>query len=94
MNKKRAHKIRTVAVNDRGQIVIPDDIRRDLEISGNSTLVLIERGGEILLKKESEVLSAMGDDSFWKSISRETMKRAWDKDDDVWDEIARNDMRE
>ena len=94
MNKKRTHKIRTVAVNDRGQIVIPDDIRRDLEISGNSTLVLIEREGEILLKKESEVLSAMGEDSFWKSVSRETMKRAWGKDDDVWDEIARNDMHE
>ncbi|MBI2971679.1 MAG: AbrB/MazE/SpoVT family DNA-binding domain-containing protein [Candidatus Aenigmarchaeota archaeon] len=83
-------KIRTVSVNGRGQIVIPDDIRKDFGISEASTLVLIERTDEIVLKREADVLEAVYDeDKFWKSLSRGTMKRAWGKEDAIWDKIYR-----
>ena len=82
MNKR----IRTVIVNERGQIVIPEEVRKDFEISKGSTLVLIERNKELLLKKESDVLERIEDeDMFWKFLSRESLKRAWSKEDDVWD---------
>ncbi|MBI2664861.1 AbrB/MazE/SpoVT family DNA-binding domain-containing protein [Candidatus Woesearchaeota archaeon] len=82
MNKR----IRTVIVNERGQIVIPEEVRKDFEISKGSTLVLIERSKELLLKKESDVLeSIQEEDKFWRSLSRESLKRAWSKEDDIWD---------
>ena len=82
MNKR----IRTVIVNERGQIVIPEEVRKDFEISKGSTLVLIEGEKELLLKKESDVLKIIEDEGkFWKSLSRESLKRAWSKEDDVWD---------
>ncbi len=52
-------KIRAVIVNDRGQIVIPDDIRTDLGIEAGSALVLIQKGNEITMKKESDFLRRM-----------------------------------
>ena len=90
MNSTNSKRIRTVIVNDRGQIVIPEEVRKDFGIDKASTLVLIERKKEILLRKESDVLERLEeDDKFWKSLSRESLKRAWSKEDAVWDKIYR-----
>ena len=48
---KMIKKIRTVKVNERGQIVIPEEIRNDLGIKESSILVVIEENNEIVLKK-------------------------------------------
>ena len=81
-------------VYDRGQLVIPDDIRKDFGIKGNTTLVMIEREGELVIKKEYEVLHAIeGETAFWREFSRESLKRMWGKEDAVWDKIAKNDLR-
>jgi len=50
-------RIRTVTMSERGQIVIPEDMRKDLRLSGKEALVLIERGNELLMRKESDVAS-------------------------------------
>lgn len=80
-------KIRTVSVNERGQIVIPEDIRKDFGIGANSTLVMIERDGEIVIKKEKDVIAAIDEDKFWRTVSRSALERAWSKEDEVWDKI-------
>lgn len=70
--------------------MIPEDIRKDFGIGKNSTLVLIERKKELLIKKEDDVLGKIEEaeeDGHWKSISREAFKRAWSEEDDVWDKI-------
>ncbi|MBI2144465.1 AbrB/MazE/SpoVT family DNA-binding domain-containing protein [Candidatus Woesearchaeota archaeon] len=77
--------MRTVNVNDRGQLVIPEDIRKDLGIEGATTLVMIKKEGELLLKKESEVLGTLDDDEFWRAVTFTTMKKAWTSEDKVWD---------
>lgn len=82
-------KLRTVNISNRGQLVVPEDIRKDLGIKGEATLVLIEKHGEIVLKKESDVLRALEEDIFWKRLSEETMKRAWFKEDEIWDDIVK-----
>lgn len=91
MNNK---KIRTVSVNERGQIVIPEDIRKDLGIEGATTLVMIEKNGEIVIRKESEVLAVLDEDVFWKGVAKKTLERAWNKEDEIWDKIARKDLNE
>lgn len=81
-------KMRTVNVNERGQLVIPEDIRRDFGIREGSTLVMIERQKEIVLIKESDALEAMGQEGrFWKTLSQEAMKSAWSREDEIWDKI-------
>ena len=90
MNDKKS-RIRTVNVNERGQIVIPEDIRKDLGIVDSTTLVMIEKDGEILIRKENDVLLALDDDSFWRSVAKESLKRAWNKEDNAWDKIAKKD---
>ena len=89
MNKTNIkEKIRTVNISNRGQLVVPEDIRKDLGIKGEATLVLIEKNGEIVLRKESDILRAIeGEDLFWKRLSQETLERAWEKEDEIWDEI-------
>ena len=94
MNSMNSKRIRTVTVNDRGQIVIPEDVRKDFGIDKDSTLVLIEKKKEILLRKERDVLERMEEeDKFWRVLTRESMKRAWSKEDDVWDKIYKEDWK-
>lgn len=88
MNSMNSKRIRTVTVNERGQIVIPEEIRKDFGIGKASTLVLIEKNKEILLRKEQDVLERIEEeDKFWRVMTKESMKRAWSKEDDVWDKI-------
>ena len=48
-------KIKTVEMNERGVIVIPQDIRKNLGLEGKSTLILVEKDKEIVLKREKDV---------------------------------------
>ncbi len=91
MNKMNLReRIRTVNLGKRGQFVIPEDIRKDLGIKGGATLVLIEKMSEIVIKKESDVIKAIeGEDIFWKTLSEEAMRRAWSKEDEIWDKIVK-----
>lgn len=75
-------KLRTVKVNDRGQLVIPEDVRKDLRIEGETVLVLVERRGEIVLRREEDVLKDL--DDFWTQVRRRSLERAWEPEDDVW----------
>lgn len=78
--------LRAVRVNERGQLVIPEDMRTQLGIEGDSVLVLIKRGDEIVLRREEDVLEEL--DAVWRNITHRALERAWDEDeDDVWDEV-------
>lgn len=89
MKSTTAQRIRTVKVNERGQVVIPEDFRRDFGISGNDTLVMIEKGDELVLKKESEVFEAI-EDKFWSALSHASMRKAWGKEDEIWNKISKS----
>ena len=47
--------------------------------------------GEIVIKKESDILKAIDEDMFWKRLSQESMKGAWNKEDEIWDKIAKGE---
>ncbi len=84
-------KIKTVSMNERGVIVIPEEMREDLGLEGNTTLVLVENGKEIIVKKENDVIDKLtsDDDSVWKKLSEKSLQRAWEKEDDVWDKFVK-----
>lgn len=78
-------------MNERGVIVIPEEMREDLGLEGKVNLVLIESNHEIILKKESDVaqlLSQTNEDKVWKELARRSLERAWDKEDEAWEKFA------
>ena len=59
-DQKTETRLRTVVANERGQIVIPEEIRRDMGIGKGTALVLVQKGSEIIIKLEREFLEGMG----------------------------------
>jgi len=87
-------KLRTVNLNERGQIVIPEDIRKDFGIKGNDTLIIMERNGEIILKKEEAILDIIeNEDKFWRALSIKSMETAWCDEDDIWDKFHKDSKK-
>jgi len=87
-------RIRTVLMNLRGQIVIPEEMRENLKMKPKEALILIEKGNELILKKESDVAKKiLEEDNAWAILSLESLKKAWGKEDAVWDKIAREETQ-
>ena len=83
--------IDTVNVSSRGQIVIPEGIRKRMGIKKGSKLIAIERNDELVLKKESDILRQLesGDkkeESGWLALAEHSLNEIWDnkKDDEAW----------
>lgn len=84
MSTSQSDMLRSVSVNDRGQLVIPEEMREELGIEGGSVLVLVKRGNEIVLRREEDVLDEL--DRFWRGVAERSLERAWGEEDEVWDE--------
>ena len=81
-------RIRTVKVNDRGQIVIPEEMRKDFGIKSESTLVIIEGEDELVLRKEEYIMEKIDEEGeFWKKAAMHSLKQAWEKEDAIWDKF-------
>ena len=51
--------------------------------------MIIERDGELVIRKEDEVLHAIeGEAAFWRGLSHESLKRMWGKEDKIWDILS------
>lgn len=75
--------MRTVKVNDQGQIMILEAMREALAIKGDTVLVLLKRGDEIVLRREEDVLREL--EGSWRPLQRAALEDAWDDEDAVWD---------
>ena len=51
--------LEVINVSSRGQIVIPEKMRRLLKIKEGSRLVLIEKEGQLIIKKEGDLLKQL-----------------------------------
>ena len=82
--------IETIKVSSRGQIVIPDRIRNELNIKEGTKLVLIERGNSIVLEKEDTFLKKINHIELeklgWLALAESSLKKLWDnkKDNEIW----------
>lgn len=63
-----------------------------MNIKNSDTLIIIEKGGEIVIRREEDIISAIGEDELWRTVSRNFLKNAWHEEDKVWDSIARKDV--
>lgn len=83
--------IEIVNVSSRGQIVIPQRMRKSLGIKHGAKLVAIEKNGVLMLKNESDVVkklekSGNKEESGWLALAEQSLKEIWDnkKDEEAW----------
>jgi AbrB family looped-hinge helix DNA binding protein len=77
---------KTLKVSDKGQIAIPNQIRKKLGISRGDNLILFEINGKILIEKMNRVSDKLRDD--FKDVlnmTTQSLKPVWDNtEDEIW----------
>ncbi len=82
-----------IPVSSRGQIVIPEHIRKKYHIKKGTRLVLQERGAALVLKKEIDVekmLRAMSaEDRDWLLLVEQSLAKEWNtpEEDAAWKDL-------
>ena len=85
--------IETISVSSRGQIVIPERIRKKYKLIEGSRLILIEQGEKIILEEENTftkklALSDTKEEVGWLALAEKSLHDIWDneKDEQTWKE--------
>jgi len=80
-----------ITVSTKGQIVIPENLRKRLKIEPGTKFILIEKNGDIILKKEETIISYLEHDERketegWLALAEQSLKDLWDnpKDEKTW----------
>ncbi len=83
--------IEIINVSSKGQIVIPEKIRKHLGIKAGSKLVLFEKDESIFLKKAEQVIkhleeSERKEEVGWMILAEKSLEEVWDnpRDEGVW----------
>jgi len=77
--------IQTVKLSSKGQVVIPERIRKSLDIKEGSRLVFIEKDGRLIVEKEDDFMNELEERAWWK-MAEQSLAKLWDnKEDEVWD---------
>lgn len=88
--------IRTVSVSSKGQIVIPEEMRKDLAIKEGTKLVMIEKDGKIVVEKESALLPKLEnlgkeekEKMLWLLVAETSLSKDWlnEKEDAAWKDL-------
>lgn len=83
-------RIKTVNVSEKGQIALPVEIRKSMNIKKGDRLLLMQADNKVLIEK-SEVIEKLKDD--FKDIlkfNELALKEVWDnKEDDIWQEYLK-----
>ena len=81
--------IKTVKLSGKGQIAIPQDMRREAKLKKGDKLIVIEDDGKLMLEK-AEKISARVKDDFKDMLrnSERVAEKLWsNKADEIWDTI-------
>ncbi|HIH15892.1 MAG TPA: AbrB/MazE/SpoVT family DNA-binding domain-containing protein [Candidatus Diapherotrites archaeon] len=85
------NKMKTVQLGARGQLVIPQEFRKDLDLREGETLVLFEVANKLVLRKQDAVLEALEDDlKDWWKVSIPTLNKVWeDEPEGLWEKYLK-----
>ena len=84
--------IETLRVSSKGQVVIPEQIRKKLKIGEGTKLVLVERNNKLTLETEKQFMDHLNqlelkkEDFGWLMLAEKSMEDLWDNEGDekVW----------
>ena len=83
--------MRTVTVSGKGQISIPQEIRKQLAVEKGSKLVIILKDKKLLIRKVSDISQSI-EDGFDDVVqhSELSLKKIWDnEEDEVWNKYLK-----
>ena len=82
-------KIKTVKISDKGQIAIPNEIRKEAGMHKGDELILMHEDGRILIEKAAEISKDIKDD--FKDLlthSEKAAKKMWEnRYDEIWNKV-------
>ena len=80
-----------ITTSSRGQIVIPESIRKKHKIKEGTKLVLIEQGDRLVLEKEEKVDNFLKqrldiEEKSWVTLAEKSLNEIWanEKDEKTW----------
>jgi len=84
--------LETTKVSSKGQIVIPERMRKHLGLKEGTKLVLIEKDRKIMIQKEGEFMKIIEEKEIskekmgWLMLTEKSLAKVWDNsiDDEVW----------
>jgi len=80
--------LKTIKLSEKGQISIPKDIRKGMQLKKGDKLVLVAKGDQLILQKADSFLKKAGieEESIGTMLlSEETLKKDWDNEyDERW----------
>lgn len=81
--------IRTLRVSEKGQVVLPVEVRRAMGIEKGTELVLVFDGERLLLQKETRAASALQEDfSDLLAATEASLRSVWENEhDEAWDRV-------
>ena len=79
----------SVTVSEKGQVAIPIDIRRKLDIKKGEKLLLTVKGNKVLMEKSADVARTMeGEFDHLIRLSEKTAAALWENpEDEIWDRV-------
>ena len=83
--------VRTVTVSGKGQISIPQEIRKQLAVEKGSKLVVVLKDKKLLIRKASDISQSI-EDGFDDMVrhSELSLKKIWDnEEDEVWNKYLK-----
>lgn len=88
---KREIELKTVKVSQKGQIVIPRDIQKELGISKGDKLLLVREGRKLMLEKPKRIMQEVRDEfKDLIKLSESSLRKLWlNKDDEIWNEYLK-----
>ena len=81
--------VRTLRVSEKGQVVLPADVRRAMGIERGTELVLVFDGERLLLQKEGRAAATLQEDfSDLLAMTEQSLRDVWENEDDAaWDRV-------
>lgn len=83
--------IETIKISSRGQIVIPEAVRKHLNLKEGARLILLEREKQLILETEENFMKKFGEQQEklgWLAVAEKNMAKIWDnpKDKKIWNQ--------
>lgn len=79
-------KFRSIKVSAKGQITLPTDIQKEIGIRKGDEILLIRKGGKIILEKPERVAKKFKDEFMdVQSLSERSLRKLWmNEGDEIW----------
>jgi AbrB family looped-hinge helix DNA binding protein len=82
---------RTVKMTGKGQIVVPKEMRDSLGLKRDSTILLIQKDEDILMKKPDSIRGMLEDFPELRAATERIFGEVWkDEDDKLWESYIKD----